>query len=84
LQGGWGFGIDRFTMMLTDKNNIKEVRFLTVYINKIANLELLRCFQENASLKHANILQKFPRMLALTLYPLAQYIPGAPFPCDEA
>ena len=24
--GGWGFGIDRFTMMLTDKNNIKEVR----------------------------------------------------------
>ena len=23
--GGWGFGIDRFTMMLTDKNNIKEV-----------------------------------------------------------
>lgn len=25
--GGWGFGIDRFTMMLTDKNNIKEVCF---------------------------------------------------------
>lgn len=23
--GGWGLGIDRFTMMLTDKNNIKEV-----------------------------------------------------------
>ncbi|KAL4449030.1 hypothetical protein ABPG77_007747 [Micractinium sp. CCAP 211/92] len=23
--GGWGMGIDRFTMMLTDKNNIKEV-----------------------------------------------------------
>ena len=23
--GGWGFGIDRFTMMLTDKYNIKEV-----------------------------------------------------------
>lgn len=22
--GGWGMGIDRFTMMLTDKNNIKE------------------------------------------------------------
>jgi lysyl-tRNA synthetase class 2 len=26
--GGWGFGIDRFTMMLTDNNNIKEVRFI--------------------------------------------------------
>jgi lysyl-tRNA synthetase class 2 len=24
--GGWGFGIDRFTMLLADKNNIKEVR----------------------------------------------------------
>ena len=23
--GGWGFGIDRFTMFLTDNNNIKEV-----------------------------------------------------------
>jgi lysyl-tRNA synthetase class 2 len=23
--GGWGLGIDRFCMMLTDKNNIKEV-----------------------------------------------------------
>lgn len=23
--GGWGMGIDRFTMMLTDTNNIKEV-----------------------------------------------------------
>jgi lysyl-tRNA synthetase class 2 len=23
--GGWGLGIDRFTMMLTDQNNIKEV-----------------------------------------------------------
>ena len=22
--GGWGMGIDRFTMFLTDKNNIKE------------------------------------------------------------
>ncbi len=22
--GGWGLGIDRFCMMLTDKNNIKE------------------------------------------------------------
>lgn len=30
--GGWGFGIDRFTMMLTDKYNIKEVRsFLFVF-----------------------------------------------------
>ena len=25
--GGWGFGIDRFTMMLADKYNIKEVRY---------------------------------------------------------
>jgi len=24
--GGWGFGIDRFTMMLTDTNNIKVSR----------------------------------------------------------
>lgn len=24
--GGWGFGIDRFTMMLTDTNNIKVTR----------------------------------------------------------
>lgn len=23
--GGWGFGIDRMTMLLADKNNIKEV-----------------------------------------------------------
>ena len=23
--GGWGFGIDRMTMFLTNKNNIKEV-----------------------------------------------------------
>jgi lysyl-tRNA synthetase class 2 len=23
--GGWGFGVDRFTMLLTDTNNIKEV-----------------------------------------------------------
>jgi len=23
--GGWGFGVDRMTMMLTDTNNIKEV-----------------------------------------------------------
>ncbi|XP_023232776.1 lysine--tRNA ligase-like isoform X1 [Centruroides sculpturatus] len=25
--GGWGMGIDRFTMLLTDNNNIKEVLF---------------------------------------------------------
>ena len=26
LTGGWGVGIDRLTMFLSDKNNIKEVR----------------------------------------------------------
>ena len=36
--GGWGLGIDRFCMMLTDKNNIKEVRRLWAGFNRLNRL----------------------------------------------
>lgn len=35
--GGWGFGIDRFTMFLTDHNNIKEVLLFPAMKPEVAN-----------------------------------------------
>ena len=31
--GGWGMGIDRITMFLTDSNNIKEVLLFPAMVN---------------------------------------------------
>lgn len=36
--GGWGFGIDRFTMFLTDNNNIKEVLLFPAMKPELTNV----------------------------------------------